>query len=175
MYLDAGVEAGDVMRIAREHGIDVKYLFITHYHIDHIRYAHDIVKAFNCKVVVSIPDSDVIEGRERPRSAGLFSRLFFAIIRVRPVNVNVKANDGDIIEGYKVIYASGHTPGSTAYFKDGLLFTEDVIVEHGGKPALPPRMFTLNMDEVVRSFNKLLSLKPRVIYPGHGNPITLST
>ena len=117
----------------------------------------------------------MIEGRERPRSAGALQSLIFAIIRVGPVNVNVKANDGDIIEGYKVIYAPGHTPGSTAYFKDGLLFTGDAIVEHGGKPVLPPRMFTLNMDEAVRSFNKLLSLKPRVIYPGHGNPITLGT
>ncbi|GAB6945581.1 MBL fold metallo-hydrolase [Vulcanisaeta sp. JCM 14467] len=175
VLIDAGVKASDVMRIAREHGIDVKYLFITHYHVDHIRYAHDIVKAFNCKVVASIPDSGVVEGREKPRSAGALQSLIFAIMRVKPVSVDVKVNDGDIIGGYRAVYAPGHTPGSTAYYKDGLLFTGDAVVEHGGKPALPPRSFTLDMDEAVRSFNKLLSLKPRVIYPGHGNPITLGT
>ena len=175
VLIDAGVKAGNVMRIAKEHGINVKYLFITHYHIDHIRYAHDIVRTFNCKVVTSIPDSGVVEGREKPRSTGALQSFILAIMRVKPVSVDVKANDGDIINGYKVIYAPGHTPGSTAYFKDGLLFTGDAVVEHGGKPALPPRRFTLDMDEAVRSFNKLLSLKPRVIYPGHGNPINLGT
>ena len=175
ILIDAGVKVDDVMRVAREHGIDIKYLFLTHYHIDHIRYAHEIIKTFNCKVVASIPESGVIEGREKPRSAGALQSLILFLMRIRPVNVNFKASDGDIIEGYKVIYAPGHTPGSTAYFKDGLLFTGDAVVEHGGKPALPPRRFTLDMDEAVRSFNKLLNLRPRVIYPGHGNPITLGT
>lgn len=32
----------DVVRVAREHGIDVKYLFITHYHINHVKHTHDV-------------------------------------------------------------------------------------------------------------------------------------
>ncbi|WP_054842982.1 MBL fold metallo-hydrolase [Vulcanisaeta distributa] len=177
ILIDAGVKVNDVIRVAREHGIDIKYLFITHYHFDHVRYAYDIVKAFNCRVVASLPESAIIEGKERPRTAGFLQLVVSTFMKVKPVSVDVKVNDGDVIEGYRVIYAPGHTPGSTAYFKDGVLFSGgDAIVEHGGKPALPPRGgFTLDMDEAERSFNKLLSLKPRIIYPGHGNPISLGT
>mgnify|MGYP001772855211 CR=1 FL=1 len=175
VLIDAGVKVNDVVRLARKHGIDIKYLFITHYHFDHTRYAYDIVKVFNCKVVASVPESSVIEGRERPRTAGFLQSVVSSLMRVRPVSVDVRVNDGDVVEGYKAIFAPGHTPGSTAYFKDDLLFTGDAITEHGGRPVLPPRGFTLDMDEATRSFNKLLSLRPRVIYPGHGNPISLST
>jgi glyoxylase-like metal-dependent hydrolase (beta-lactamase superfamily II) len=175
VLIDAGAKASDVIRVAREHGIDVKYLFITHYHFDHTRYAYYIVKTFNLKVVASLLESGIIEGRERPRTASFLQSIVSSLMRTRPVNVDVKVNDGDVVEGYRAIYAPGHTPGSTAYFKGGLLFTGDAITEHGGKPALPPRGFTLNMDEAMRSFNKLISLRPRVIYPGHGNPISLGT
>ncbi|ADY01585.1 beta-lactamase domain protein [Vulcanisaeta moutnovskia 768-28] len=126
-------------------------------------------------MVASLLESGIIEGRERPRTASFLQSIVSSLMRTRPVNVDVKVNDGDVVEGYRAIYAPGHTPGSTAYFKDGLLFTGDTITEHGGKPALPPRGFTLNMDKAMRSFNKLLSLRPRVIYPGHGSPISLGT
>ncbi len=175
VLIDAGVKAAEVARVAREHGIDIKYLFITHYHVDHTRYAYDIVKAFNCKVIASLPESGIIEGRERPKAAGFLQSVILTFMNVKPVSVDVKVVD-DVIEGYKVIYAPSHTLGSTAYFRDGVLFSVDAVVEHGGKPALPPRGgFTLDIGEALRSFNKLLSLKLRIIYPGHGSSIGLGT
>ncbi len=148
---------------------------MTHYHIDHIRYAWDIARTFNCRVVASIPESVIIEGSEKPRNIGLLQSLFSFMVRVKPVNVDIKVGDGEVIEGYRTIYAPGHTPGSTAYLKDDLLFSGDAVVEQGGKPALPPRIFTLDMRKAAESFNKLLSLRPRIIYPGHGSPISLGT
>lgn len=167
VLIDAGARVTDITKVAREHGIDIKYLFITHYHVDHTRYAHEIVKALNCKVVASIPESSIIEGKEKPKTTSLLQSIISIFMRIKPVSVDIKVNDGDIIEGYKAIYAPGHTPGSTAYFKDGILFSGgDAIVEHGGKPAPPPREFTINMEEAMRSMDKLLSLRPRIIYPG---------
>ncbi|ABW02200.1 MBL fold metallo-hydrolase [Caldivirga maquilingensis] len=173
LLIDAGVRVRDVLRISREQGVEVRYLLITHYHIDHIRYAWDIVKQFHCSVVASVADARVIEGEEKPRAAGFLQLLVSRLFRFRPVKVNLKVNDGDVIEGYEAIYAPGHTPGSTAYFKDGVLFSGDAIVEREGKPVLPPRGFTVNMSEAMKSFSKLMSLKPKVIYPGHGKPIVV--
>ncbi|BDR92472.1 MBL fold hydrolase [Vulcanisaeta souniana JCM 11219] len=175
VLIDAGAKADNVIKTTKEHGIGIKYLFITHYHIDHIRYAWSIAKAFNCRVVASIPESAIIEGREKPRNAGLLQSLFSSMVRVKSVNVDIKVNDGEAIEGYRAVYAPGHTPGSTAYLKGDLLFSGDAVVERGGKPALPPRMFTLDVGKATESFNKLLSLRPRTIYPGHGSPISLGT
>lgn len=173
VLIDAGAKPDAVVRVAKDHGVEVKYLFITHYHVDHVRYARDIVKVTNCKVVVPAGDSDVIQGKAKPRVRGVIPALINRLMPLRPVNVDIRISDNEEIEGYLAIHAPGHTPGSTAYFKDGVLFSGDAVIERGGKPAPPPAMFTLDMDEAIRSMNKLLSLKPRIIYPGHGKPITL--
>jgi len=106
VLVDAGASVKDVLRAAGQHGIKVRYLFITHYHVDHVRHAAEIAEALGCRVVAPELDSDVIEGRSPPPGglAGLFHRL----LRVRPVRVDVKVRDGDEVEGYRAVAAPGH-------------------------------------------------------------------
>ncbi|WP_367834325.1 MBL fold metallo-hydrolase [Vulcanisaeta sp. JCM 16159] len=76
VLIDVGARVTDITKVAREHGIDIKYLFITHYHVGHTRYAHEIAKAFNCKVVASILKSSIIEGKEKPKLQAFFNQLY---------------------------------------------------------------------------------------------------
>ncbi|WP_291767734.1 hypothetical protein [Caldivirga sp. UBA161] len=44
--------------------MNIRYLLIAHYHIDHVRYAWEIVKQFNCSAVVSSMEASAIECEE---------------------------------------------------------------------------------------------------------------
>jgi len=171
VLVDAGASVKDVLRAAGQHGIKVRYLFITHYHVDHVRRAAEIAEALGCRVVAPELDSDVIEGRSPPPGglAGLFHRL----LRVRPVRVDVKVRDGDEVEGYRAVAAPGHTPGSTAYVKENVMFSGDAVLSSRGRPVPPPRRYNLDQARAEESFRRLLALRPSVIYPGHGEPIRL--
>ncbi|MGC9113101.1 MBL fold metallo-hydrolase [Acidilobus sp.] len=172
VLIDAGARASDVARVAEEHGVKVRYLLITHQHVDHVRYAAEIVKAFNCRVVAPSLEADVIEGRARPSGSAL-TALFQALLRARAVHIDVRVNEGDVIEGYGAVLAPGHTPGSTAYVKDEVMFSGDAIVSRNGRPSLPSRALNVNHALAEESLRRLLELRPRVIYPGHGKPIKL--
>ena len=169
ILIDAGVKLNDVVKVAEQHGIKIRYLFITHYHVDHIRYAADIAKALGCAVVAPELDSDVVEGRSRP--PGGLAGLLHSLMRVKPVKADVKVKDGDEVEGYRALAAPGHTPGSTAYVKEGAMFSGDAVLSSNGRPVLPPKRYNFDQHRAEESFRKLLDLKPKVIYPGHGTPI----
>lgn len=173
VLVDAGARPRDVLRVAEANGVRIRYLFVTHYHVDHVRYAADMVRAAGCRVAASAVEADYIEGLRRREYPSLLGRLADAVLRPRPVRVDVRLGDGDELEGYRVVMAPGHTPGSAALFKDGALFSGDAVLGSGGRPSMPPRRFTLDWSEAERSFRRLLDLRPSVIYPGHGEPIRL--
>lgn len=173
ILIDAGASASDVARVAKEHGVKVRYLLITHQHADHVMHAAEIASAFSCRVVAPSLEAEVIEGRARPSGSAVTS-LIHALLRVRPVHVDIRVNDGDVVEGYVAVSAPGHTPGSTAYVKDNVMFSGDAIVSRGGRPSLPSRVLNADYATARESLRRLLSLRPKVIYPGHGRPIVLS-
>jgi glyoxylase-like metal-dependent hydrolase (beta-lactamase superfamily II) len=77
------------------------------------------------------------------------------------------------------ILVPGHTSGSAAYlFPDrGLLFTGDALVTHDGLtrhtgPGLVCRGFTHDSAAALASLDRLATLPPSLILPGHGHPFT---
>ncbi|WP_425358367.1 hypothetical protein [Vulcanisaeta distributa] len=63
--------------------------------MDRTGYAHDIDKALNCRVVTSIPESTMIEGRENQGSKHSSIKVL-TVMRIKPVGVDVKVNDGNV-------------------------------------------------------------------------------
>lgn len=172
VLIDAGARADAVLNAARLHGVEVKLVLITHYHVDHIRYLADIVKATGAKVAAPDAEADVIEGRARPQLPGAMMRLIYLALRPRPTKVDIRVRDGDSVMNYRAVWAPGHTPGSTAYVVNDVMFSGDAVVSTRGRPSLPSSRFTLDQGKAEESFRRLLGLRPRIIYPGHGPPIT---
>ncbi|MEE4544732.1 MBL fold metallo-hydrolase [Streptomyces sp. V4-01] len=77
----------------------------------------------------------------------------------------------------RAVALPGHTPGSVAYlFADrGLLFTGDAVVTHDALvgatgPRLVCRGFTHDGSAALASLDRLATLPPSLLLPGHGEP-----
>lgn len=168
--IDAGAKPAAVLAKAHEAGVSIRAILITHYHVDHVRYARDLKRETGAEVIAPALDAEVVRGMARPRASNPFMAVFTALAKAPGVDVDREAMDGEEVMGYRAIHLPGHTPGSTAYLKEDALFSGDAVVERGGGAALPPKMFSLDVSEARRSLAKLAGLGISTVYPGHGNP-----
>lgn len=85
--------------------------------------------------------------------------------------------DGDVFEftdfSLKVLHTPGHTPGSSCFLSDNILFSGDTLFKDSyGRADLPLG----NQDMIYKSIKEKLLTLPRntKVYPGHGVPTTIS-
>lgn len=83
--------------------------------------------------------------------------------------------EGDVVEGFRVIATPGHAPGHLALWRegDGVLIAGDCLVNMHmltTAPGLhePPAIFTADPPQNRRSIARLAALRPRVVCFGHG-------
>ncbi len=72
---------------------------------------------------------------------------------------------------WKLIKTPGHTPDSICFYggDEGILISGDTILNMKGSGELND--FCCDCDTIKESFEKLLPLKMKPIYPGHGKPL----
>ena len=94
----------------------------------------------------------------------------------RPVEGMERARDGDAIGSggvtLDVVATPGHSPDHLAFFERGAraLFTGDAVLGRGTSVIDPPEG---DLVAYLRSLRRMLELRPRTIYPGHG-PVALN-
>ena len=87
-----------------------------------------------------------------------------------PQKVSRKLKEGDEVEGMKVFHTPGHSEGSICLFdeKSGVMISGDTVFMEGvGRTDLPGG----SEEDLVKSMEKILNLNPKMILPGHGEPI----
>ena len=72
--------------------------------------------------------------------------------RAAPVPVDVTIEDGellDLLEGATVVHVLGHTRGAIAlhFPSQRLLICDDAIDHRGNRLGLPPKSFTVDLDQ----------------------------
>lgn len=83
--------------------------------------------------------------------------------------------DGDVVRAGKLNVTALHTPGHSAdhlcfwIAEDLALFTGDLVLGKGSSMVTYPEG---NVAEYLRSLERIAGLKPRILFPGHWDPVT---
>jgi len=139
---------------------NVSHILITHTHRDHSPAAAPLKAATGAKTYGYGPharhDGDAEEGGDRD---------FVPDVTVR---------DGDIIESgadrFQCVFTPGHTSNHMCYALDGetSLFTGDHVMGWSTTVVAPPDG---DMGAYMRSLEKLIARRDKILYPTHGSPI----
>ena len=155
------------------HGLQAKYVLLTHCHFDHVGGAA-VLQEMGAKVLCSVEEKPLV---------GTDAELFSLIGQMRPpYTVDDVFADGEecVLCGIRIkaILTPGHTAGSCCYQvteNDGTryLFTGDTLFAGSiGRTDFP----TGNLTQMRQSLKKLCALDGNMpIYAGHNEPTTLET
>jgi glyoxylase-like metal-dependent hydrolase (beta-lactamase superfamily II) len=146
--IDPGANSKKILKEIENLGFKVKYIILTHSHLDHISAAQEMKRETGAKILA----------HEIER----YSLNF-------PVDISLKEGDEIKIgkEILKVLHTPGHTPGSICLLSKDFVFTGDTLFKEGvGRTDLPGG----SQIQLEKSLQKLSRfLKPGMkIYPGHG-------
>jgi hydroxyacylglutathione hydrolase len=146
--------------------LKVKYLLITHCHIDHIMGCAFIKQKYNPDFLVPVNDMKLLTDAE------MQAATFNLKLKIPPPHDNIITEDLVLYLGDKkleFISTPGHTPGEFCiYLKDeAICITGDVLFKGGiGRTDLWGGNYDTLMDSIT---TKLFTLPDDVvIYPGHG-------
>ena len=147
---------------------NLKYIYLTHCHGDHIGGVTELKKRCGGKILIHRFDSIGLNDSKINLSS---------IIDIPEIELEAdsRIDDGDLLHlgnlEFKVLHTPGHTKGSTSLYceKEGCLFSGDTIF-YGtwGRTDLP----TSSREDIMKSITeKILTLPDdTIIYPGHGKP-----
>jgi hydroxyacylglutathione hydrolase len=162
---------------------DLKTVILTHCDIDHIGSAKELRRITGAKIASYFDEVDYIAGRKQRRGPNPARKEVDAIYRmlghlmilmkVQPLEVDIKLLDGETIADLKVIRAPGHTEGSMALYHTGnkVLFTGDAMIYTGRSMNNAPPRVTMDIESARLSFRKLKSLGFDIMLGGHGKPL----
>lgn len=151
-------------------GLNLKYIFITHAHFDHVGGLKGFKEKFqNVKVLMAADDKVLYENLAM--QCDLFGQR-----RVEAVEIDEYIDENREIdfsgEKIKVISTPGHSKGSVCYLLGDNLFAGDTLfLEEIGRCDLP----TGNFKEIEHSIKeKLFKLEDKIkVFTGHGDNTTI--
>ena len=166
MVIDPGGETNKIIDMINILEGNLKYIYLTHCHGDHIGAVEELRNKKGGKVLIH---SDDYEGLKKPEInlTGFMSELPISI------EADARVNDGDLLHvgkiEFRVIHTPGHTKGGSSLYseKEQMLFSGDTLFKGmWGRTDLP----TSSFENIMKSINDKLLVLPddTVVYPGHG-------
>lgn len=148
-------------------------IFITHYHPDHVGALQKVIEWYKPDLYSSPTEARYLDGSEKlPKPKGIAGLVGTLSKRLNFGNVKDCTTMG--ITGLECINTPGHTPGSTSllFRQKEIVFIGDAARERDRKLEIVSG-FTLDMEEAQKSLDRIVSLKPVTVLPGHGSPVRL--
>ncbi len=168
--VDPGGEADEVLAMARDMGVRIKYIANSHAHIDHILGVGAIREATGANFLLH--PGDLALARE---TSAMAKRLMGLDIP-NPPDPDAFLDDGDEIDidGLKltVLYTPGHTRGSVCFYANGIVFAGDTLFQGSiGRTDLPGGDYDEEMASIVERL--LLLPDETIVLPGHMDQTTI--
>lgn len=168
VVIDPGAEPDLILSVLENNGLDVKYIFNTHGHPDHIGANTSVKQWSGAPLLIHKADADF-----------LVHPLPMPFESEPPVSsppADQYLNDGDIFQigdvTLKVVHTPGHSQGSVSFiFSDRVITGDALFAGTIGRTDLPGG----DMSKLIDSIRKKLLLLPddTEVYPGHGPSTTI--
>ena len=162
--IDPGVETADIVKVLDEQKLSLKYILLTHAHLDHILNMEKLRDTRGGKIVIHEEDAGLL-GDPAVNGASLFGlNTVFG-------EADIKVREGDILKlgglELEILHTPGHTPGSMCIKAGDNIFTGDTLFRMGvGRTDLGAG----DHDKLMSSLKKLMELDDSTkVYPGHGS------
>lgn len=157
ILIDAGANPKKILDFLKQHNLTLKFILMTHNHIDHSKALNEIKNSTSCNVCMSEKDRDIAFGSNISDFEDIKDNQEFIFNKIK----------------LTAIATPGHTAGSFSfYIKDeDILFSGDTLFREGiGRIDLP----TSSEKDMKSSLKKLLSLPSNTkVFPGHGDETTI--
>ncbi len=169
VLFDAPAESEKILNYARENGICIKYICLTHAHFDHILALNDLKTKTGAELMLH-------EKEEQYLSDPLLNLLGEAAEEVIIPKPDRLLRDGEKIVldnlTFKVIHTPGHTDGGACYLIDNVLISGDTLFSGSiGRYDFPLGSLQTELRSIKE---KLLVLDDETkVYPGHGFSTTI--
>jgi len=163
----------DVEPILKTEGCELKELWLTHGHWDHMQGVDEVVKATGAKVSANVDDKILLE------TPGVMEVFLPSTIKLAPVKTDRWVVQDDVIEAlgrkWEVRHVPGHCPGSVLFWSEaeGVAFPGDAIFKGSvGRTDFPGGSMK-RLEESIRG--QIYTLPDEtVLYPGHGDATSVA-
>lgn len=161
--IDPGGDAEDLISYIGELGAKVKYILLTHGHVDHIGAVGQLKEYFKVEAHINKADGELIKNGEY-----MFGPLKYKDEEVS-LNMDIHENKVFTIGKFDIhcIETPGHTPGGICFLVEDKLFTGDTLFLRSiGRTDLSGGNFNTLIESIK---NKIFTLSDNIIvFPGHG-------
>jgi Zn-dependent hydrolases, including glyoxylases len=166
ILIDPGDDASFILEEIQRQRLNLKAIFATHGHFDHIGAVGEIQQSFNVPFYINEKDLFLVKRLNETAKYFLgYNPYFLSPKNIKELN-NKKFHVSRLT--FDVISTPGHTPGSVCfYFEDEkIIFTGDTLFKSG----IGRYDFSYSdKKKLFESLKKILSLPDEtIIYPGHG-------
>lgn len=160
-----------IIRKAVDEGLDLKAIFLTHGHADHMLGVGGLKEKLGLPVYACEADRELLADPAQNLSPALFRKTV-------SLNADVWVKDGQelTVAGmtFRVLWTPGHTPGGCCYYSEeaGVLFSGDTLFAGSvGRTDFPGG----SMSDLVRGIREKLTKLPdeTKVYPGHMETSTI--
>ena len=162
VVIDPGCDGEMILSFIKEKSLNVKHIFLTHSHFDHIGAAEFLRNELGAEIFCSQEEKELLESAELNLSAFYSERM--EITPDKTFSDGERLTVGDM--EFEFMLTPGHTEGSAVIFCEDALFTGDTLFSNGyGRTDFP----TGNHRGLLLSLRKLRSLEKNYkVYSGHG-------
>ncbi|MEX2646617.1 MAG: MBL fold metallo-hydrolase [Gaiellaceae bacterium] len=191
LLVDTGLALPDLEHDAGSLGVPVARIVVTHFHPDHVGGADQLRAATGAPVLQGELDyAQCLHVWGNPgwpeRMAAWFAEhgvpreitddlievgsAYAAFIRFARDPEPLRA--GDLVDGWEVVALPGHADGHIGLHRDGALVSGDHLLPRiSPAVGLYPDSRPDPLGDYLDSLRRTEELAPRVVYPGHGDPI----
>jgi glyoxylase-like metal-dependent hydrolase (beta-lactamase superfamily II) len=185
---DTGLGLGD----APWKSAEIERIAITHFHPDHVGGAAAAARATGAPVFqggLDYAQCERVWGSDDwpERMAAWFTRhgvpresadelieqghAFAAFIRYA-LDPNLLYEGSTTLAGWEVVELPGHADGHLGFLRDGVLIAGDHLLQRiSPAVGLYPESRPDPLGDYLASLERTIELAPRIVYPGHGEPI----